>query len=56
MSNKEELIIALKKVDDLVNLLEDNEWKSYLYRHLSTVKYELERQLHNERAKEWNQS
>ena len=31
MSNKEELIIALKKVDDLVNLLEDNEWKSYLY-------------------------
>jgi DNA polymerase/3'-5' exonuclease PolX len=48
MSNKEKLIIALKKVDDLVNLLEDNEWKSYLYRHLSTVKYELERQLHNE--------
>ncbi len=48
MSNKEKLIIALKKVDDLVNLLEDNEWKSYLYHHLSTVKYELERQLHNE--------
>lgn len=56
MSEKEKLIIALKQVDDLVHLLEDNEWKVYLYRYLSPVKYELERQLHNERAKEWNQS
>jgi len=56
MSDKEKLIIALKQVDNLVNLLEDNEWKAYLYCHLSTVKYELERQLHNERSKEWNQS
>ena len=56
MSDKEKLIIALKQVDDLVHLLEDNEWKVYLYRYLSPVKYELERQLHNERAKEWNQS
>ena len=56
MSEKEKLIIALKQVDDLVHLLEYNEWKFYLYRHLSPVKYELERQLHNERAKEWNQS
>ena len=56
MSEKEKLITALKQVDDLVHLLEDNEWKVYLYRYLSPVKYELERQLHNERAKEWNQS
>ena len=34
MSEKEKLIIALKQVDDLVHLLEDNEWKAYLYRHL----------------------
>ena len=33
------------QVDNLTELLKDNEWKQYLYSHLSPLKYELERQL-----------
>ena len=51
MTNEEKLIDALTHVDDIVKLMEDNEWEVYLYRHLSTIKYELERQLSNERSK-----
>ena len=54
MSDSEKLFIALIQVNNLVSLLEDNEWGTYLYNHLSTVKYELERQLSNERAKKGN--
>jgi hypothetical protein len=35
------------QVDNLVSLTSENEWKSYLYGHLSSIKYELERQLTN---------
>jgi len=41
------LIIALNQVDNITKLTEDNEYKTYLYSHLSTIKYELERQLTN---------
>ena len=51
MTNEEKLVSALTHVDDIVKLMEDNEWKVYLYRHLSTIKYELERHLSNERNK-----
>ena len=45
MREKERLLIALTQIENVVTLLEDNEWKNYLYNHLSPVKYELERQL-----------
>jgi hypothetical protein len=41
------LILALAQVENLVNILEDNEYKSFLYNHLIPVKYELQRQLAN---------
>jgi hypothetical protein len=47
MREKEKLLIALTQIDNVVTLLEDNEWKNYLYNHLSPVKYELERQITN---------
>ena len=47
MREKERLLIALTQIENVVTLLEDNEWKNYLYNHLSPVKYELERQLSN---------
>ena len=47
MREKEKLLIALTQIENVVTLLEDNEWKSYLHNHLSPVKYELERQLTN---------
>ena len=47
MSEKERLLIALFQLENIVSLTENNEWKNYLYNHLSPVKYELERQLTN---------
>ncbi len=47
MREKERLLIALTQIENVVTLLEDNEWKNYLYNHLSPVKYELERQITN---------
>ena len=47
MREKEKLLIALTQIENVVTLLEDNEWKNYLYNHLSPVKYELERQITN---------
>ena len=47
MREKERLIIALTQIENVVTLLQDNEWKNYLYNHLSPVKYELERQITN---------
>ena len=41
------LILAMAQVENLVNILEDNEYKTFLYNHLIPVKYELQRQLHN---------
>ena len=41
------LLAAIQQVDNIVSLLEENEWKNYMYQHLSPVRYELERQLSN---------
>ena len=47
MTDKEKLILASNQVDSLVNLLEDNPYKSYLYHHLNPIKYEILRQFTN---------
>ena len=47
MREKEKLLIALTQIENVVTLMENNEWKNYLYNHLSPIKYELERQLTN---------
>ncbi len=47
MTEREKLFIALTQIDNVVTLLDNNEWKNYLYNHLSPIKYELERQLTN---------
>ncbi len=41
------LILALHQVDNLTKLLEDNEYKTFMYSHLTSIKCELERQLCN---------
>jgi hypothetical protein len=38
---------ALKQIDNVIELVKDNEWKIYLYQHLSPIHYELNRQLVN---------
>ena len=46
-SQKTTLILAQGQVDRLTELLEDNEYKTFLYQHLIPIKYELQRQLSN---------
>ena len=50
------LTLAHQQVDNLVSLLEDNPYKSYIYRHLNPIKYELLRQLSNLDATESNKN
>ena len=38
-------MLALTQVNNVAELTKNNEWKTYIYGHLSTVKCELERQL-----------
>lgn len=47
MSDRDKLVAAQAHVESLVALLEDNPWKQFLYSHLSTIKWELHRQLTN---------
>ena len=41
------LTLAHQHIEDLVALLEDNPYKSYMYQHLNPIKYELLRQITN---------
>jgi len=45
MNSETKLILALLQVENLVKLLESNDYKSFLYSHLITVQTELNRQL-----------
>ena len=41
------IMLALMLIDNITELLKDNEYKTYFYGHLITMKVELERQLSN---------
>ena len=47
MNDQTKLILALVQIDNLTSLLEDNEYQSFLYSHLISMKCELQRQLTN---------
>ena len=49
MNLETKLVFALEHVAHLEDLIEDNEYEQYLSQNLSTMKYEFERQLDNER-------
>ena len=51
MNNETKLIFALEHVAHLEDLIEDNEYETYLAQNLSTMKYEFERQLENEQTR-----
>ena len=48
MNNETKLVFALEHVAHLEDLMEGNEWEQYLSQNLSSMKYELIRQLDNE--------
>tara|TARA_R110001606_G_C15382705_1_gene650604 strand:+ start:1316 stop:1486 length:171 start_codon:yes stop_codon:yes gene_type:complete len=47
MNEEEKLSTAIHQVDNLVTLLDGNEYQTFIYSKLSTVRYEIERQLTN---------
>ena len=44
MTETQKITSALSQIENLTTLLEDNEWKNFLYSHLIPLKYELQRQ------------
>ena len=51
MNDHTKLVYALEHVAQLEDLLKENEWENYLIHPLTTIKYELERQLKHEQEK-----
>ena len=47
MNEQTKLILAKYQVENIIELIQDNEYKQYMIMHLSPVFYELERQLTN---------
>ena len=51
MNNETKLVFALEHVAHLEDLIEGNEWETFLSQPLSTLKYEFERQLELEKSR-----
>ena len=51
MDKQTKLILALYQVDGITQLTKDNEYRQFIFMHLNSIKYELERQLTNLRHK-----
>ncbi len=51
MNKQTKLVFALEHVAHLEDLIKDNEWEAFLAHDLTHIKVELERQLHNEKAR-----
>ena len=51
MNLETKLVFALEHVAHLEDLIEENEYEQYLSQSLSTMKYEFERQLSNEKSR-----
>jgi predicted RNA-binding protein with EMAP domain len=47
MKDEVKLILALQQINNLTDLLQGNEYRTFLYGHLISIKCELERQLTN---------
>jgi len=43
--NKEDLTIALDKVKEVIDITNGNSYEKYLHQHLTSVYYELQRQI-----------
>ncbi len=47
MNEQTKLILALMQIDNIISLIEDNEYQKFLYGHMISVQVELKRQLTN---------
>ena len=51
MNQETKLLFAIEHILHLEDLIEGNEWEQHLTGSLLEFKFEIERQLHNERAR-----
>ena len=54
MNNETKLVFALEHIAHLGDLIEGNEYESYLEGHIASLKYEIERQLRLEEHRKAN--
>ena len=47
MNEKERLLLALQQINNITSLLQDNQYKDFLYAKLISIEVELQRQLTN---------
>jgi hypothetical protein len=47
MNEQTKIILALMQIDNLISLIEGNEYQKFLYGHLVSIRVELQRQLTN---------
>lgn len=47
MSEETKILLALQQVENIITLVSDNEYESYLISHLTRIQVELSRQLTN---------
>lgn len=47
MNQETKLILALMQIDNIVSLIEGNEYQKFLYSHMISMQVELQRQLTN---------
>ena len=47
MNEKERLLLALQQINNITNLIQDNQYKDFMYCKLVSVEVELQRQLTN---------
>ena len=51
MNNETKIVFALQHIAHLEDLIEGNEWESFLIQPLTTMKFEFERQLKLEKSR-----
>ena len=49
MNNETKLVFALEHIAHLEDLIKGNDWEEFLIQPLTTMKFEFERQLRNEK-------
>jgi len=47
MNEQTKIILALMQIDNLISLIEGNEYQKFLHGHLVSIRVELQRQLTN---------
>lgn len=50
MDKRKRLVLGIQQIDNLTELFKDNEYKNFIYSHLTPIYHELQRQLSHEQS------